>query len=425
MTDPIAYLEQLSGFTAFLRANGIPAGLRETADAGSLLAGMDLSDRGKVKDVLMAVYACSQQEQELFNRCFDRYFVTEEQRKILEQQELDEARKLEELRQQAEKDFEGRTGPMDIPEELMETYVRMPEEVREKLRKTKDSLSQNNERSPGLYDGLIRSIFMRTLLEQQMMMEDAAAHAEAFTDPELDLLYREISEFKDHEIPQAIQLILRIRSSLEGELRSRRKKAGQSSRLDFKKTIRKGLETGGVLYRLAYRKKHSRKRQLVMLCDISGSMLRFSQFALTFIQSMSSVSDYSLTFLFSEDLFEADVFAMQSAESFIDYVKSTGLYGKGTNLAVALEKLMESRPPILGPGTTLLILSDTKSVEQERTEALLREAVRKCGDVIWLNPIPERKWRFLRSVERMSAICRMLPCSNLNELARACRRLAV
>ena len=425
MTDTSIYLENLSRFTTFLRANGIPAGLRETADAASLLSDMDLSDRSAVKDVLMAVYACSLQEQELFSRCFDRFFVSEEQRKILEQQELEEARMREEIRRKSEHDFEGRTGPIDVPDELFQTYVNMPEEVREKLRKTKDNLMQKSERSPGLYDGLIRSIFMKTLLEQQMMMEDAAAHKESYTDPELDLLYREISEFKDHEIPQAIQIIQRIHSQMEGELRSRKKKSGRDSRLDFKKTIRKGLETGGVLYRLKYKKKHSKKRQLVMLCDVSGSMLRFSQFALTFIQSMSAVSDYSRTFLFSEDLFEADVFAMQSAESFIDYVKSTGVYGKGTNLAMALEALLAQKPPILSPGTTLLILSDAKSVEQERSEALLGEAVRRCGDVIWLNPIPERKWRFLNSVSRMSSICRMIPCSNLDELARACRKLVI
>ena len=114
---------------------------------------------------------------------------------------------------------------------------------------------------------------------------------------------------------------------------------------------------------------------------------------------------------------------MQSAGSFIDYVKSTGLYGKGTNLAVALGKLLDAKPQILGPGTTLLILSDTKTVEQDRTETLLKETLQRCGDVLWLNPIPERKWRFLRSVERMSRICRMLPCSNLNELSRACRKV--
>ena len=37
MIDTSVYLENLSNFTKFLRANGIPAGLRETADAGALL----------------------------------------------------------------------------------------------------------------------------------------------------------------------------------------------------------------------------------------------------------------------------------------------------------------------------------------------------------------------------------------------------
>ena len=52
------------------------------------------------------------------------------------------------------------------------------------------------------------------------------------------------------------------------------------------------------------------------------------------------------------------------------------------------------------------------------------EAKRQAARVIWLNPIPEGKWRYLRSVQTMAALVPMVSCSTLRELAAACRKLA-
>ena len=52
------------------------------------------------------------------------------------------------------------------------------------------------------------------------------------------------------------------------------------------------------------------------------------------------------------------------------------------------------------------------------------EAKRQAGRVLWLNPIPESKWQYVRSIQTMASICPMISCSTLRELAAACRRLA-
>ena len=57
-------------------------------------------------------------------------------------------------------------------------------------------------------------------------------------------------------------------------------------------------------------------------------------------------------------------------------------------------------------------------------EVLLQEAKRQAGRVLWLNPIPENKWKYIRSIQAMASICPMISCSTLRELAAACRRLA-
>ena len=79
---------------------------------------------------------------------------------------------------------------------------------------------------------------------------------------------------------------------------------------------------------------------------------------------------------------------------------------------------------MLGKSTTLLILSDTKTIDQPRALAALLEAKRQCGRVLVLNPIPRNKWPYLRSVQAMAEVCTMVPCSTLRELADACRDLS-
>jgi uncharacterized protein with von Willebrand factor type A (vWA) domain len=160
-----------------------------------------------------------------------------------------------------------------------------------------------------------------------------------------------------------------------------------------------------------------------MLCDVSGSMMQFSEFALRFIQSLNQVSESSRTFLFSEGVFEADAFSLQNMDLFRNLVRESGIYGRGTDLGTALEYICTRKPAVLSGATTLLILSDTKTIDQPRAVAALQEAKRQAGRVIWLNPIPENKWKYIRSVQTMAAICPMAACNTLHALASACRKL--
>ena len=73
---------------------------------------------------------------------------------------------------------------------------------------------------------------------------------------------------------------------------------------------------GGSFYRLRYRKKRAKRKRLVLLCDVSGSMVQFSEFALRFIQSLNQVSESSRVFLFSETAVEADAFRLQNNRTY-------------------------------------------------------------------------------------------------------------
>lgn len=420
MNDGV-YLEKLSAFSRLLRLKGLTVGPAETADAAQVLTALGLADRETVKTALRTVYASSREEQLTFDGVFDGFFISEEAMRRQAEAQMQQEQAVEERRREAEKELEQVADQARLTRQQQQTYMTMPEEARKRLRDFVERYKSNMERNPGLYSEFIHSVFTKSILEQQMLQETAGENC-MDADPEVGILYRDLGEFRDTEIPKAISIIQSIAKQINGELSSKRKNA-HSGKLDFRRTIRKGLETGGSLRTLRYRKKRAHRKRLVILCDVSGSMIQFSEFALRLIQSLNQVSESSRVFLFSERLVEADAYCLHNMDAFRTFVRDSGIYGRGTDLGTALQEICAARPPILGQGATLLILSDTKTIDQNRAVEAVLEAKRQSGRVIWLNPVPEGKWKYLRSVQTMAALVPMLSCSTLRELADACRRL--
>ena len=132
---------------------------------------------------------------------------------------------------------------------------------------------------------------------------------------------------------------------------------------------------------------------------------------------------HSDIFLFSEQAMRVNPFALQNMDLFSSYVRSSGVWGRGTNVGRALDTVLAASPSVLTPNTVLLILSDAKSVGLDRAEASLIRASKAAGSVVWMNPIPEAKWPYLKGVTRLRQHCSMVPCGTLDELSRACARL--
>ena len=420
--DEKVYLEKLSAFSRMLRLKGLAVSPQETGDAARVLTDLGMEDRQQVKTALGTVFAKTREQQLIFDKVFDGFFLSEEAMRAQAKEQMEQERQAARQGNAAQQELERYGDTVSLSEEQRRTYASMPEEARRRLQGFMDKYQGTAQRNPRLYGEFIHSVFAKALMEQQMLMEDAAVGQEGL-DPELGLMLRDISQFQDREIPKAIELIRQAAARINGEL-SGKKRRGKSGKLDFRRTIRKGLETGGSLYRLSYRNRRGRRKSLVLLCDVSGSMMQFSEFALRFIQSLNQASDCSRVFLFSEEVHEADAFSLQNMDLFRNYVREQNIYGRGTNLGTALEKLCTTRPAALGAATTLLILSDTKTIDQPRAIRALQEAKRLSGKVIWLNPIPESKWPYIRSVQVFSSLCTMVSCSTLHDLAAACKRLA-
>ena len=422
MRDPQVYLEKMSSFSRMLRLQGLLASPQETLDACRILIEIGFDDREIVKQALCSIYAKSREEQLIFERVFDGFFISEEAMRQQAKEQMQRESEMDAIRRESMEDLQVNGQPMDLSQSQRDAYATMSQQERQKLLDFLERYKVSAERNPNLYGNFIHSVFTKALLEQQMRMEDAAISAAA-ADPEIGLLFRDISEFQDREIPKAISIIQTVAQQINAELSAKKKRYGRSHKLDFRKTIRKGLETGGSFYRLKFKKRPSRKKHMVLLCDVSGSMIQFSEFALRFIQMLNQASDSSRTFLFSENLVEADPFSLQNMDLFRNYVRQSGLYGKGTNLGEALEQLCSKRPPILTDSTTLIILSDTKTVDQGKALTALLNAKRLSGRIIWLNPIPEHRWVHLKSAQMFASCCSMISCNTLHALSNACRKL--
>ena len=422
MVEPAVYLEKLSAFSRMLRLEGLPVSPKETADACEILINLGFEDRTLVKTALRTVFAKSREEQRIFDRTFDGFFLSEEAMKAQATRRAQEEMQLEQARQQAMEELQLNGRPMEFTDDQREAYAMLPEENKEKLRNFMNRFRDNAERNPELYSNFIHSVFAKSILEQQLRLEDAGIGC-ADMDPDMGLLFRDISQFQDKEIPKAVAVIQKITQQINAELSYKRKNRGHSGSLDFRRTIRKGLETGGSFYKLKYKKKRQHKRHLVLLCDVSGSMVQFSEFVLRFILSMNNVSESSRCFLFSEEMREADAFSLQNMDSFREYVRQSGVFGRGTNLGRALTELCKMKPAALNDSTTLLILSDAQTVDRETAVRALLEAKRLASQVIWLNPLAEHHWKHQKSAQIMASICTMVSCNTLNALSNACKRL--
>ena len=193
MADPGVYSEKLSYFSRMLRREGLTVGPQETADACAILVELGLEDRETVKTALRTVFAKSREEQLTFDRVFDGFFISEAAMREQAKRQMEKEQEMANARQEAEKDLD----MGGFSEEQKELYAAMSSEQRKKLRDIKEKFNRDIGRNnPGLYGNFIHSVVARAMMEQQMMMENAGSDVDA-VDPELGLLYRDISQFRD------------------------------------------------------------------------------------------------------------------------------------------------------------------------------------------------------------------------------------
>ncbi|WP_420448590.1 vWA domain-containing protein [Candidatus Palauibacter sp.] len=173
--------------------------------------------------------------------------------------------------------------------------------------------------------------------------------------------------------------------------RSRRlEPGGRRGPIDVRRTLRSLVAHEGELVRLARRRRRHVPPQLVVLCDVSGSMERYSRFLLRFLLGCGRARDIE-TFAFSTRLTHLTPWlAGEEIDPALDRLRARG-WSSGTRIGECLETfVIRHGQRMLGRRTLVIILSD--GLDQGEVEPLQRAMgwiQRRARRVIWLNPLLE------------------------------------
>ena len=192
--------------------------------------------------------------------------------------------------------------------------------------------------------------------------------------------------------------------------------------LDFRRTVRASISTGGVPLTTHHRPKRPHRTELVVLCDVSGSVANFAQFTLLLVFALRDQFQKVRAFTFIDHVHEVtDHFrpGADVADVMADLAASTShaaLWGR-TNYGRAFTKFAEQYADALGPRSSLLILGDARSNYSDLSLPVLRDLAGSARHAWWLNPEHTRHWDTGDSAAGpYGEVVPMVECRNLTQL---------
>lgn len=192
--------------------------------------------------------------------------------------------------------------------------------------------------------------------------------------------------------------------------------------LDFRRTVRASVSTGGVPLTTHHRPRRPHRTELVVLCDVSGSVASFAQFTLLLVFALRDQFTRVRAFTFVDQVHEvtdhfrpgadvADVLAELAAAS-----AHAARFGR-TNYGRAFTLFAEKYADALGPRSSLLVLGDARSNYSDLSVPVLRALAGSARHSWWLNPEHRRLWDTGDSAAgAYGAVVPMVECRNLTQL---------
>ena len=159
MADPQVYLEKLSAFSRMLRHEGLSASPQETADACRILLEIGFENKQLVREALCSIYAKSREEQLIFQRTFDGFFISEEAMRQQAKEQMQREAEMDAIRRESMDDLQVNGQPMMLSEEQRNAYASMSQQERQKLLDFLERYKVSAERNPNLYGNFIHSVF--------------------------------------------------------------------------------------------------------------------------------------------------------------------------------------------------------------------------------------------------------------------------
>ncbi len=352
--------ENVAHFARVLRAAGIPIGTDKVIDAVRVLPEAGLARREDWHDTLGALFVTRHEQQALFDEAFERFWrdpaIEERVRALLLPR------------------VQGRT-----PRE--ESGGRLAEALHP-ARDPRRELEAPPEVTVDATLTFSASERMRTLDFERMTSA---------------------------EWMEARRAVASLRLPVP-EVRTRRYASSRRGRaVDLAATMRQMARRGGDLASLARRERRLRPPPLVVLCDVSGSMHRYTRMFLHFVHALTRDRERVCTFLFgtrltnvTRPLRDRDV-----DESLAKVAGAVHDWAGGTRIASCLHEFnFRWGRRVLGQNACVLLLTD--GLDRDDAPGLAAEMDRlhrSCRRLVWLNPL----LRYAGFEPRASGIASMLP----------------
>jgi uncharacterized protein with von Willebrand factor type A (vWA) domain len=210
--------------------------------------------------------------------------------------------------------------------------------------------------------------------------------------------------------------------------KSRQWRKSRRGSVDLKITVRNCLQGGGVPLRL-YRRRHKTTRpNLVLLCDVSSSVVNYSAFMLLLVYSMEQSFNKIRSFIFVNDVEEVSpYFSKYGLEEAIELltVRATCSTSGFSDFGRVFKIFEHQYLDMLTTKTNLIILGDARNNYRAAEGESFSRLAASCRRVWWLNPQPEEFWGQDDSVIAQYArdCAAVWECSNLEQLKTVARRI--
>jgi uncharacterized protein with von Willebrand factor type A (vWA) domain len=206
--------------------------------------------------------------------------------------------------------------------------------------------------------------------------------------PVLELSTSEIAELRRTLQPLARQLAARI---------GRRRRPRSTGRLDPRRTFRRSLETGGIPIDPALRRRHPHRPDVVVLCDISGSVAEFAQFTFTLVHAIHDVLAGVRSFAFVGGVADmTEIFATASFDVPVQRILErrgvVGFDGHSDYGQVFQQFCDRYLDEVVGSRTTVLVTGDGRTNFRDPGVAAFARIAERARRVYWLDPEPRAEW---------------------------------
>lgn len=351
---------RLTGFMAHLRAHGLKLGVGETATALAALTHVNAADPDQTRMALKSICAGCADDAARFDMLFDSYWRTD-----------------------------GRVRQKIIPS----TRTSAPKHSRN---------SQEQDGPQHKAKGTLHS------------PDDENDGGESHSDGQGKLMATGVKnlmkkDLRDLVSPQDIAAAEQVARQLAAAFTDRRSRrsiaAKRGEKIDFRRTLRASLATGGVPLKLSRRQRPDRQMRLVTLCDVSGSMTVYARIYLAFLAGLMRSDRTADAYLFHTGLVRITD-ALRDPDPLRALNRLTLLadgFGGGSKIGATLMQFSQTYARRFVNGRSVVIIfSDGYDTDPPEglSQALAQLKKRGCK-LIWLNPL--KGWQGYEPIARSMA----------------------